>query len=500
VTRPLTLIAFTAAIALVTNGCASGTKSGGAATHEISIVMQTPDGPGEPDAGYFIAQVEKLTHGAVQIAQGTDYTSADPNNEARLVRALRSGKVQMGYIPSRAWERASPITAFRALQAPLLVDSYRLLRRITTDSIGKGMLASLSRIGVLGLGLVPDELRRAFGRRPLASAAAFRGARIRVVASPTGVHALRSIGAVPLTSYTSSQLGQALRRGRIDGAELSTIAIRDNHYLPDARYLTANLALFAKTQTIVIRKSVFDRLSAADQAALRKAAIAAVAHADPAKQEEADARQLCAAGLRLVAATNADLASLRHEASAVYPVLERDPATRREMRAIERLKAELGTGTSALGPCRRETSPSGPSTEKLAGKYAMAATRAEVAAFPGSVANDNWGSFRLVLQGHRFRLSDRRPGGPSIVGPPHGFSAGTYTVNGDRITFTVQSFGGDFPLGRTGDQSIVCRWSLYRGELTFRRLGSKAQLAATERGFDAYGPPFLFANPWRLAT
>jgi TRAP-type C4-dicarboxylate transport system substrate-binding protein len=170
-------------IVLVAAGCASGTKSGGTATHVIRIVMQTPDAP-DADAEYFISQVKQRSRGRIEILEGSGYTSNNPSNESGLVRALRSGKVEMAYIPSRAWERASSVTAFRALQAPFLVTTYPLLRRITTGSIGRSMLRSLGSLGLVGLGLVPDELRRPLGRRPLDSPATLRGARIRVITSP----------------------------------------------------------------------------------------------------------------------------------------------------------------------------------------------------------------------------------------------------------------------------------------------------------------------------
>lgn len=486
-------------IVLVAAGCASGTKSGGTATHVIRIVMQTPDAP-DADAEYFISQVKQRSRGRIEILEGSGYTSNNPSNESGLVRALRSGKVEMAYIPSRAWERASSVTAFRALQAPFLVTTYPLLRRITTGSIGRSMLRSLGSLGLVGLGLVPDELRRPLGRRPLDSPATLRGARIRVITSPTSVLALRSLGIVPVTSLTSRETGPALKSGRVDGAETSTNAITNNSYVSDARYLTANLAFYAKTQTIVIRRSVFERLSATARSILQAAAAATVAHGDPAKQERNEVLALCGGGLRLVRASPADLVALQREAAPVYPILERDPTTREEIRAIERLRAATGGAPPVLAcPSNRGEGRAGSKQTVLAGTYAMAASQAEIHAFPGSVPNDNWGSFRLVLRRGRYRLSDSRPGGVSVVGPPSGFTAGTYAVDGDRITFTSKSSSGDTPLGSPADPPVICRWSVYRGTLTFRRLGTRAQLAATAKGLDPGGPPLLYVKPWQRA-
>lgn len=483
--------------ALTVAGCASGTKSGGKATHQITIVMQTPDAGDEPSAAYFIAQVKARSGGRIQIVEGNDYPSSDPNNEARLGRALQSGRVEMGYLPSRAWERVSSVTAFRALQAPFLVTNYPLLRQITTGPIGRSMLASLGRIGMVGLGLVPDELRRALGRRPLASPADFRGARIRVVTSPTGVLALRSLGAVPLTSFTSSQVGPALQRQRLDGAESSTNSILSNSYVSEAPYVTANLALFAKTQTIAIRKSVFDRLHRADQAVLRAAATATVTHARPSAQERNEVQTLCRQGLRVVKASPSDLASLKRAAASAYPLLERNATTHQEIAAIEQLKRQAG-GTAALPACRAQgSSGSGTKNAGLPGTYVMTASQSEVANASGNQPNENWGSFRLVFRGERFRMSDRRPAADRIQGHSSGWSAGTYVIQGDRITLTTLHGAGDAPFGGPANQPVICRWSIYRNALTFQHLSPAAQATATAHGLDPAGPPAIFVKPWQ---
>jgi TRAP-type C4-dicarboxylate transport system substrate-binding protein len=493
--------AVVGAAVLLVAGCASGTKSGGTAQHQIRLVMQTPDAP-DSDAEYFIEQVAKRTGGRIRIIEGTGYSSVNPDNEARLVRALRSGNVQMAYIPSRAWERASSVRSFRALQAPFLVTDYAVLHRIAIGQIGHTMLASLGRIGLVGLGLVPHELRRLLGRTPLDSPAALRGARIRVVTSPTSVLALRALGVVPLTNFTSRDVGPALRSGRLDGIESDTNAIANNGYAHDARYLSANVALFVKTETIVIRKSAFDKLSSGDQAALRAAAAATVAHADPAAQERNEVRQLCGLGIRLVRAPPPALASLHREAAPVDAVLERDPSTRAAILAIQRLQSEAGGQAAALPACVGSgQSQSSSSNAALAGTYVMSATASEVASAPcrcgAPSPTNNWGSFRLVLQDGRFQISDQRSSGALIQGATNGSTTGTYAIHGDRITFTTQTGSGDTPLGAPGDQPVICRWSVYRNALTFRQLAVTAQAAARARGLDPAGPPALYVKPWQ---
>jgi C4-dicarboxylate-binding protein DctP len=469
--------------ALLAAGCASGTKAGGSVTHPIRIAMQSPDSP-DPNSSYFASQVQKLSGGRIQIVVGNGYSGANSGNEARLVRALRSGKVKMAYIASRAWEEGSQVTAFRALQAPLLVTNYPLLRRITTGPIGRSMLESLDSIGIVGLGLVPERLRRLFGRTPLDSAATLDGARIRPVASPTGEKALRALGAVPVVIPSSRAAGPALGRHEIDGVESETISIEQNYLWNYGRDLTANIALFSKATTIAIRKSVFDRLSAADRSILRNAADATVLHADPAAAERTDLKALCRQGIDVVTATPADLASLERLAPAGDAILERDPITRREIKAIERLQKTHPTPVSALPPCPAAKSVSLPEVTRspLDGTWVMTASRSETNPGPPSTgpANNNYGAFLFVFHDGRFRLSDHRPAGELVQGYSTGWTSGTYTIRGNRLTFVMSNSYGDTPLGNRGDRAIVVTWSLDRNTLTFQHVGL----------------PRLFFKPW----
>jgi TRAP-type C4-dicarboxylate transport system substrate-binding protein len=478
-------------IAVLAAGCASGTKSGGAVPHPITIKMQGPGGPPDRNSSYFISQVSKRSGGRIRIVLGNKYTTLHASNEPRLVRALRSGKVQMAYIASRAWEEGSHVTAFRALQAPLLVTNYPLLQRITTGPIGRSMLASLNSIGIVGLGLVPERLRRLFGRKPLDSPVTLRGARIRP-ASPTDDPALRALGAVPVTIDNARLAGSELASRQIAGVESETISIENNNYVRDAHDLTSNVALFAKAETIAIRKSFFDQLSAADRRILRAAAKATVLRANPARAERRDMPTLCRQRIKLVTATPAELASLDRLAPPAYTKLERDSTTtRRDIQAIERLKRTTPTGTPNLPPCAR-TRVTGASTGtdsnsgRLTGTYTVSVSQSEIAKASGGQPDENWGSFLFSLRNGRFRMTDSRPAGDLVQGFSHGLSAGTYAIHRDRISFTTTKADGDTPMGKFGDRPIVCSWSLDRGgsQLTFGKLPS-------------CGPPQLYVKPWQ---
>jgi TRAP-type C4-dicarboxylate transport system substrate-binding protein len=454
------LLAF---LAFVAAGCfgGGGTKAGGESVNRITLAMETPDAP-DADAEFFIQEVKRRTGGRIRIVEAAnEYSSGDPDNELRLVRALRSGKVKIAYVTSRAWERDG-VLSFRALQAPFLITSYELLRRVATGPVGQEMLSSLERVGLVGLGLVPSELRRPLGRRELVSASDFRGARIRVVTSPTSVLAFRALGAVPVTNLTSDQVGPALLKGRLDGVESSTHSISGYTYA--APYLPSNLALFPKTQTIVIGRETFDRLSPNNQLALREAAAATVAHADPAGGERDEIRALCNEGLHLVRATSAGLASLRHATARVYVELEREPQTKREIVGIEHLKQEVSASPDLLPACPRGKGLPGSAKNPLKpaksrfpeGTFETMITRQDLIRaglnqFPNYPATQT-----MIVKDGTWRafLTPRRPEQPD--------AGGRVIVRGDQVTFVVE-----YPPEGKGTRDVL-KWSYFQNRLTFQ--------------------------------
>jgi TRAP-type C4-dicarboxylate transport system substrate-binding protein len=468
--RLLPAVVLTIAATFASSGCLGSsekTKAGVGQSQRVTLTMPAPDGD-DADAAYFAAQVSARTDGRIRVViDGDRYTSVDPDNEVRLVRDLRSGKVPLAYVPSRAWERAG-VNSFRALQAPSLIRNYDLLREITTGEIGNTMLKSLGSVGLVGLGLVPKELRRPLGRRPLTTVRDFRGARIRVVTSPAGELAVRSLGARPLTAFDAHQVKAALAGGKLDGVETEVHSIASNDYARVAHYLTANLPLFAKAQTIVIRSDALSRMSSSDRAAVRAAAKATVAHADPAAQERAELAELCGQGLRVVEATPRDVAALRAAGRHAYAALERDPTTRKAIAATE----ALGTpaSDSSLASCPQAEKGEDTTTAHFPeGRFETPLTAADFQA-AGTESDPGFPMpFRVTIRDGHWKTNEDPPFGGRLI------------VRGDEVTFAI-----DQPADAAGGRETL-QWSFYRGQLTFKVV-------------DVQGPGsrvIYTAHPWR---
>jgi hypothetical protein len=300
---------------------------------------------------------------------------------------------------------------------------------------------------------------------PLTSARSFRDKRLRVVASPTGERSLRSLGAAPQTEYDAHQALDALAEAKLDGVESDTHAIVGNGYVSAARYLSANLPLVAKAETLVIRKDVLSRLSDADEVAVRAAAQETAKRADPAALERDELGRLCAAGVKLVSASPADLAGLRREGQRAYADLERDAATRSAIESIQNLGVPRDV---TLGPCPDASAQQAKSQGRFPeGRFESRITKKE---YVDSGSTPPYAiPFRITMRNGRWHTNED----PTYSGP--------YLVDGDKLTFLY-----DAPPEVVGQRDVMT-WSYYRGKLTFKDISV----------VDPTAEVIYAAHPWR---
>src|SRR3954451_19305287 len=311
-------------------------KSGAKVEDKATLVLQMSDLGDEP-AGVFARAVDRRSHGTVHIRVGGDeYESTLPSNEVRLARALTSGREDVGYVPARAWA-AIGSAPFTALLAPFAITTDATIEAVATGGVARDVLAALPR-GVVGLALVPAEPRRVLAVRAPLSPAAFTDLRLRVIDNPQSAADFEALGAKPVQGMASDEVARALRRHTLDGAESSPRPVLTNGYFSQAKYLSA-YGIFPKFQSIVVSRRTWDRLSPQQQAAVRAASEDAVtlAHERIPARQQADLRQLCAAGEHIVVPS---AAHLRGRAAAAQPpadALAEDPAAARVLTAIRAL-------------------------------------------------------------------------------------------------------------------------------------------------------------------
>jgi TRAP-type C4-dicarboxylate transport system substrate-binding protein len=451
--RTLAICALALAASL-TAGCGQKLDPTGRAVRENPVVLTLANHKG--GATYVQAwaeAVQRLSGGSLRIHIANSWREDETNYEQATIDDVRSGKVPLAIVAARAYDEVG-VTSFQPLLAPLLIDSRQLERRVLASDIAQQALAGTEKLGLVGLALLPTEMRRLVGlSRTAVAPNDLHGARVYLREGKIARATFQALGAEP-THGTTEQWYDS-----VDVAEIGMEGLRGSlQDVGPVAGVTANVALWPMPMTVVINQRAYDDLSKAQQDALRHAA------ADPrfardyravAELEDEDIGVVCRAGTNFLQATPAQLTALRAAVRPAYDAIERGVGNRDALHRIEQLK---GDGQPDVLSCAgRETpgSESGQAAGQLDGTYRTSFTEKELAESPlvdaGEINDENWGDHTLRLSNGHFHWTQRNDRASSQF-------SGRYATDGDKITFTVE----------TGESGTV-RWSLYRGTLKFER-------------------------------
>jgi C4-dicarboxylate-binding protein DctP len=333
------LLASGIAAVIGLTACSAGSSppgSSGGPPAPVTLTLGVPDAAGTPaeaaDITSFARLVRQLSDGRMTIRIMWEVSPAT-NAEPATAALVRAGTVDLGWIGARAWDTLG-VRSFQALQAPFLIDSYPLLDAVLRSPMASDMLAGLNRAGYTGLGLYPDQLRHPAGfRKPLASLRELRGARIRVQASRASEALFRALGAVPV-HLNGSAYSDAVSAGTVDGVDASAVIAATS----GGKFLTGNITFYPKTTTLFAGTGRFARLSVSQQRVLRSAARRTLAFALAVPAEPGGTTPFCAAGGKVVTASQLAVDAIGRAAQPVYAYLEQDPQTKAFIRQIQQMK------------------------------------------------------------------------------------------------------------------------------------------------------------------
>jgi TRAP-type C4-dicarboxylate transport system substrate-binding protein len=445
VARALTLV-VAAVLALTAGACDSDSadKAGGQQDVEPRVLTLANANFELVELQAWADEVERLSDGRLQIRARHDWRKGDPQAEAGLIRDVKAGQADLGWVGSRAWT-AEGVTGLDALHAPFLVDDYELERAILEDPIAERMLEAVGDAGVEGVALLPGPMRYLLTREPVDHAAALTGATIAISQSKVAEASLRLLGARSVPIASGEQIaGQ-------DGVEQQLEALHSNRHSEHVRYLMADAPLWPRPFVIFANWEVWQDLDAEQRDVLREAADGAM---EPMLERARTGDReglvgLCASGVRLVQAGADVRSAFRRMVEPVYEQLRRDVLTREVMSLVERARTEeisAGTGLPACSE-RRETTglPTGVYRAKLHADDEGAENVAED--FVGGPTT----IYELRLDPTRALITAHHDDGTSEVGFDE-----LYTVYRDRVTF-----------GGAGDLGFSARFELDGDKLTF---------------------------------
>jgi TRAP-type C4-dicarboxylate transport system substrate-binding protein len=442
------------------------------------VVLTLANDSGDLSAAQpFADALKEVSHGALEIrAEGPSARLGDLNSETGLVKAVQAGRAQLGITGTQAFDTVVA-SGLQALQAPFLIDSYALQRKVLNSGLARRMLAALKPAGLVGVALLPGVLARPFGfSRPLLAASDYRRAKIGVVPSLTAGETFRALGATPVAAGSIAEL---------DGIETDVFAADKAFDRPGAA-LTGNVVFWPWLGVIFMNRPAFASLTAGQQSDLLRAAAKAQAAKIYLGNDTGYLRDLCRRGTRVVIASPADMAGLRAAVQPVYRTLEANPTTKAFIEQIISIRHAMGNAPdvlicpSAPNPSRSTTTP-----VPLAGTWQVTYTKQQLlgaGADPTLIflSEESWGHFALRLSSGHWWL--RLIGGDPWDPANYRLIYGTYVVSGDKILFHRHDH--DY-LGSDTEVWGPYVWSVYRDMLTFKKAGSAPM------------PAGLLVKPWR---
>jgi TRAP-type C4-dicarboxylate transport system substrate-binding protein len=445
-------------------------KAGARANQGPTVLTLATHDYNDPAVETFVAAVKRHAGGSIRIDVKSGWRYYDLASEQGTISDVRHGAADLVSVGARAWDTVG-VKSFRAVVAPFLVDSDALQGDVLESPLAQRMLDGVRPLGLVGIALLPGELRRPLGvSRTLLRPRDFRGGTIGIRPGGVARNTFRALGAS--AEPTPSDPSKIVL---LDGAEIGVPSIVNNRYDLRARALTSNVVLWPRATTIVMNEKSYDALSSDQQDALKKAGREAVAPLVSYYEsyERDQLTSLCRLGrLPLVAASAADRAALTRAVQPVYHHLERDSLTRDLISEIRSLRATLPPAE----PLRCRTAPAGATRSPLEGRWHAEISPGELRALgvsPDEIARSR-GAWTLVL-GHGRWVATRET-------PPGGFLKGTYTVDGQTFREIVESCSSSTHCtpGNLGEY----RWSVYRNKLSFTRLPGR------------FGSTELVAKPW----
>jgi len=460
ISRTLILGAVVAASGVAV-GCSLGgddsDKAGGGEGPE-PVVLTLANPAQREDLDEFVREVASLSDGSMRIEVEEGWREGEIDFERGTIEDVREGKVDLGSVGARALDLVGT-NSLQPILAPFAVDSYALEREVLASPLAAEMLAGVGRAGVIGISLLPGELRKPLGvSGPLVDPADYRGTTIGIRPSELSARTFEALGVASTQGY---QLDGDV--SSLDGLETHLTGISGARNDAAAGSVAVNVTLWPRTLAMVMNRDAYEALDDDQREILRAAGRAALdpALADIRAREKEAMGILCKRpGLAIRSATRSQLAALRAAAAPVTRALKRDPATRHAVREIEAMRSEVEPEPAPA--CAPEDGARAGAATPVEGLWRMDTTRAEAAEVvqAADLVPENFGEFLFAFKDGRFAFTTESAG--ACI-----WAYGTYSVDDEVVEWRIEDGGGDSPNHALNVPGEVFRydWSRYRDQL-----------------------------------
>ena len=218
---------------------------------------------------------------------------------------------------------------------PFLFRSVEHMRKVLDGPIGEEILKDCEQHGFVGLAFYDSGARSIYGKKAVKSLADAKGMKIRVQQSDLWVALVGAMGANP-TPMPIGEVYTGLKTGLIDAAENNVPSYDGFKHYEAVKYYSRTEHSMAP-EMLLMSKAIFDKLPAAEQQAIRRAARESVAFQRK-KWDEQEARSLAAVKAGGAEIVEVDKASFQKAMGPVYEKFINSPDLKRLVTAVQDTK------------------------------------------------------------------------------------------------------------------------------------------------------------------
>ena len=299
-------------LALVFVCCAALATADMGPTLNFKLAENQPEGnPITEGMHKFADLVKEYTEGTVTIEV---YSNAALTDEASSVDQLQLGSLDFSRVNTNSL--APTVDEFGVFAMPYLFTSTEQKYRALDGEAGDAVMAKLDDYGMVGLYFWEAGARCFYTTsKPIRTVEDLKGMKIRVQQTEVAISMVRALGA-EATPMDYAEVFQGLQTGIVDGAENDFVSYYTSGHYEVAKYYSLDQHM-APPAVLLMSKASWDKMSEAQQEAVRKAAYEAAVWQRQAMQDyQQESRAACeAAGCEII---DVDVASFQQAVSSVY--------------------------------------------------------------------------------------------------------------------------------------------------------------------------------------
>lgn len=197
------------------------------------------------------------------------FSSGLLGDEAPLLQLVQSGELDMNRVSIQALDAIAPLS--RVFSLPYLFRDTEHLHKVLDGPIGQEVLDSLPSQGLVGLAYYDAGIRNVYTvRKPIQKLEDMKDLNIRVQPSEMSLMVFDLLGARPVR-LPFAQTARALSNDLVDAAENNLPSYSSTEHYKHAPIYSLTRHTMSP-EVLVMSKISWDKLSASEQAMLRKAA------------------------------------------------------------------------------------------------------------------------------------------------------------------------------------------------------------------------------------